>query len=56
MKEQPRTEVTHFRYGNFKRKMKRLQLLQKLAYEKFYVHKNYKALKISYFFKVLYFF
>ena len=38
MKEQPRTEVTHFRNSNFKHKMKRLQMPQKLVYEKFYVH------------------
>ena len=38
MKEQPRTQVTHFRNSNFKHKMKRLQIPQKLVYEKFYVH------------------
>ena len=38
MKEQPRTQVTHFRNSNFKHKMKRLQILQKLVYEIFYVH------------------
>ena len=30
MKEQPRTEVTHFRTTNFKHKMKRLQTPQNL--------------------------
>ena len=34
MKEQ----VTHFRNSNFKHEMKRLQIPQKLVYEKFYVH------------------
>ena len=40
MKEQPRTKVTDFRNSNFKRKMKRLQIPQKLVYEKFYVHEK----------------
>ena len=39
MEEQPRT-YKHFRNGNFKPKMKRLQIPQKLMYEKFYVHKK----------------
>ena len=30
----------HFRISNFKHKMKRLQLLQKLVFEKFYVHEE----------------
>ena len=45
MKEQPRTQVMHFQNNNFKHKMKRLQISQKLVYEKilrkrnkFYVH------------------
>ena len=37
MKEQPRTEVTHLRNSNFRHKMKRLLIPQKLVYEKFYV-------------------
>ena len=36
MKEQPRTKVKHFRNSNFKHKMKRLQIPQKLVQEKFY--------------------
>ena len=38
MKEKLRTEVTHNRNDNFKHIMKRLQIPQKLVYEKFYVH------------------
>ena len=38
MKRQPRTKVIDFRYSNFKHKMKRLQIPQKLGYGKFYVH------------------
>ena len=38
MKEQSRTKVAHFRNINFKHKMKRLQIPQKLVYKKFYVH------------------
>ena len=38
MKEQPRTYVTHFRNSNFKHKMKRPQIPQKLVYGKFYGH------------------
>ena len=37
MKEQPRTLVTHFRNSNFKHKMKRVQILQKLVHKKIYV-------------------
>ena len=40
MKEQPRTKATHFRNRNFKHKMKRLQIPQKLVYETFYVHEQ----------------
>ena len=40
MKEQPRATVTYFRNRNFKHKMKRLQIQQKLVYEKFYVHEK----------------
>ena len=40
MKQQPRTEVTHFRNSNFKHEMKRPQNQQKLVYEKFYVPEN----------------
>ena len=41
MKEQPRTQVTHFRKSNFKRKMKKLQIPQdKNFYKKFYVHEK----------------
>ena len=40
MKEQPRTEVMHFRKSNFKYKMKRLQMPQKFVYKKFYVHEK----------------
>ena len=40
MKEEPRTQVTHFRKSNFKCKMKRLQIPQKFVYEKFYVHEQ----------------
>ena len=36
MKEQ----VTHFQNSNFKHRMKRLQILQKLVYEKLYVHEK----------------
>ena len=46
MKEQPRTQVMHFQNNNFKHKMKRLQISQKLVYEKYntymeqiYIHK-----------------
>ena len=38
MKEQSRTQVEHFR--NFQHKIKRLQIPQKLVYEKFYVNGN----------------
>ena len=40
MKEEARTKVKHFRNRNFKPKMKRLQIQQKLVYEKFYVHEQ----------------
>ena len=40
MKEQPRT-FTHFRNTNFKGKMKKLQIPQKLVYQKFYVHEKF---------------
>ena len=40
MKEQPRTLVTHLRNSNFRHKMKRLQIPQKLVYEIIYVHKK----------------
>ena len=30
----------HFQNSNFKHKIKRLQILQKLVHEKFYVHKK----------------
>ena len=30
----------HFQNSNFKQKMKRLQILQNLVYEKFYVHEK----------------
>ena len=33
-------QVTHFRNSNFKHKMKRLQIPQKLVYEKFYAHEK----------------
>ena len=52
MKEQPRTQVTHFRNGHFKHKMKRQQIPQKHVYEKFYVHEIAAAnLSKSYFLK-----
>ena len=35
MKEEPRTKVTHLRNRNFKHKMERQQIPQKLLYEKF---------------------
>ena len=41
MKEQPRTWITHFRKSDFKRKMKRLQILCTKTFtsmKKFYVH------------------
>ena len=38
MKEEPRTQVEHFRNSNFQRKIKRLRIPQKLVYVKFYVH------------------
>ena len=40
MKERRRTSVTHFRNNNFKHKMKRLQIPQKLLHEKFYVREK----------------
>ena len=40
MKEQHKTKVKHFRNSNSKHKLKRLQILLKLVYEKFYVHEN----------------
>ena len=40
MKEQPGTPVKHFRNSNFKQKMKRLEIPQKLVYDKFYVHEK----------------
>ena len=40
MKEQPKTQVKHFRGGNFKDKMKRLQIPQKHVCEKFYVYEK----------------
>ena len=40
MKKQPRTQVMHFWNSNFKHKMKRMQIPQKLVYEKFYVHEE----------------
>ena len=44
MKEQPRTSVTNFRNSNFlhgsKNEMKRLQISQKLVYEKLYIHEK----------------
>ena len=40
MKGQPRTQVTHFRNSDFKRKMKRPRIPQKLVYGKFYVHEK----------------
>ena len=40
LKEQPITQVTHFRNSNFKHKLKRLRIPQKLVYEKFYVHEK----------------
>ena len=38
MKDQPRKKLRIFRNGNFKPKVKRLQIPQKLVYEKLYVH------------------
>ena len=38
MKEQPRTKVRHFRNSNFRNKMKRLQVWEKLVHEKIYLH------------------
>ena len=40
MKGQPITQVTHFRSSNFKHKMKRPQIPQKLVYGEFYVHEK----------------
>ena len=40
MKEKPRTWVLHFRNSNFKHKIQRLQIPQKLVYKKFYVHEK----------------
>ena len=40
MKEQPRTQVTHFRNSNFKHKMKRLPIPQKRVHEKNYAHEK----------------
>ena len=40
MKEQTRTAATYFRNRNFKHKMKRLQIRQKLVYKKFCVHEK----------------
>ena len=49
MKDQPRKLVTHFQNSNFKHKMKRLQLPQKLEHEKFYVH---EVATINFFFSI----
>ena len=38
MKDQPRKKLRIFRNSNFKPKLKRLQIPQKLEYEKFYAH------------------
>ena len=38
MTEQPSTLVTHFRNCNFKHKIKRLQIPQKLVYKKSYLY------------------
>ena len=45
MTQQPRAEVTYFRNSNFKHKVKRLQIPQKLVCKvtvanEFYVHEN----------------
>ena len=40
MKEQPGTQIKHFRNSNFKHKMKGLEIPQKLVYDKFYVHEK----------------
>ena len=40
MKEQSRTLVTHLRNSNFRHKMKRLQILQKLVSGIIYVHEK----------------
>ena len=47
MKEQPRIQVKHFRNSNFKHKMNKLQIPQKLVYEKFYVTKKFYVHEIS---------
>ena len=43
MKAQPRKQVTHFQNGNFNHNTKRLQIPQKLVYEKFHVHEEILA-------------
>ena len=40
MKVQLRTYSKHFRNSNFKHNMKRLQIPQKLVYEKLYIHEK----------------
>ena len=47
MKEQPRTLVTHYRNSNFKHKMKKLQISQKIIYEKFTYTKTFYVHKIA---------
>ena len=40
MKEQRRTQVTHFRNSNFRHKMRRLEIPQKPVHQKFYLHEK----------------
>ena len=40
MKEQLKHKLTDFRNSNFKHNMKRMQILRKLVYEKFYIHEK----------------
>ena len=50
MKEEPRTQVTHFRKSNFKCKMKRLQIPQKFVYEQILRTQNCRRKFIKNFF------
>ena len=36
----------HFRNSNFKRKMNKLKIPQKLVYEKFYTHESFTYMKL----------
>ena len=40
MKQRPSTKVSHFRNNDFKHRMKRWEMPQKLGHDKFYVHEK----------------